>query len=173
MVVGVVIARERCVVMGLLVLEVVAEDVVHAGVSGDETGMEEGDVEEGDTVEEVDVGMCAWVCVFRIVQCGGVLYMHVCILSAAVCTANGLPRLKIRCVDLWVVIVWAYSCCRDGVGFGIASLSLTFGVADFCGCLYCGGFRAVGHNACSGIPRPQRYVGSLLHSAKRDLPPRL
>ncbi|KAJ1194331.1 hypothetical protein NDU88_003620 [Pleurodeles waltl] len=55
MVVGVVIVRERCVVMGVLVMEVVAEDVVHAGVSGDETGREQGDVEEGDTVEEVDV----------------------------------------------------------------------------------------------------------------------
>ncbi|KAJ1155113.1 hypothetical protein NDU88_007848 [Pleurodeles waltl] len=61
MVVGVVIAHERCVVMGVLVMEVVAEDVVHAGVSGDETGREEGDVEEGDTVEAVDVGMSAWV----------------------------------------------------------------------------------------------------------------
>ncbi|KAJ1139062.1 hypothetical protein NDU88_005439 [Pleurodeles waltl] len=61
MVVGVVIARERCVVMGVLVMEVVAEDVVHAGVSGDETGSEEEDVEEGDTVEAVDVGVSAWV----------------------------------------------------------------------------------------------------------------
>ncbi|KAJ1200853.1 hypothetical protein NDU88_004674 [Pleurodeles waltl] len=61
MVVGVVIARERCVVMGVLVMEVVAEDVVHAGVSGDETGREEEGVEEGDTVEAVDVGVSAWV----------------------------------------------------------------------------------------------------------------
>ncbi|KAJ1145998.1 hypothetical protein NDU88_012280 [Pleurodeles waltl] len=56
MVVRVVIARERCVVMGVLVMETVADDVVHAGVSGDETGREVEDVEEGDTVEEVDVG---------------------------------------------------------------------------------------------------------------------
>ncbi|KAJ1134894.1 hypothetical protein NDU88_001340 [Pleurodeles waltl] len=42
--------------MGVLVMEVVAVDVVHAGVSGDETGREEEDVEEGDTVEAVDVG---------------------------------------------------------------------------------------------------------------------
>ncbi|KAJ1179588.1 hypothetical protein NDU88_004822 [Pleurodeles waltl] len=42
--------------MGVLVMEVVAEDVVHAGVSGDETGREEGDVEKGDKVEAVDVG---------------------------------------------------------------------------------------------------------------------
>ncbi|KAJ1122076.1 hypothetical protein NDU88_000580 [Pleurodeles waltl] len=41
--------------MGGLVMDVVAEDVVHAGVSGDETGREEGDVEEGDTVEAEDV----------------------------------------------------------------------------------------------------------------------
>ncbi|KAJ1169433.1 hypothetical protein NDU88_001326 [Pleurodeles waltl] len=46
--------------MGVLVMEVEAEDVVHAGVSGDETGRDEGDVEEGDTVEAVDVGMSAW-----------------------------------------------------------------------------------------------------------------
>ncbi|KAJ1084315.1 hypothetical protein NDU88_004466 [Pleurodeles waltl] len=55
MVAGLVSALERCVVMGVLVMEVVTEDVVHAGVSGDETGREERDVEEGDTVEEVDV----------------------------------------------------------------------------------------------------------------------
>ncbi|KAJ1175129.1 hypothetical protein NDU88_000420 [Pleurodeles waltl] len=58
MVVGVVIARERCVVMGVLVMEAVADDVVHACVSGDETGSEVEDVEEGDTVEEVDVDVC-------------------------------------------------------------------------------------------------------------------
>ncbi|KAJ1125465.1 hypothetical protein NDU88_003897 [Pleurodeles waltl] len=57
MVVGVVSARERCVVMGVLVMEVVAEDIVHADVSGDKTGREEEDVEEGDTVEAVDVGV--------------------------------------------------------------------------------------------------------------------
>ncbi|KAJ1138535.1 hypothetical protein NDU88_004916 [Pleurodeles waltl] len=56
---GVVIARERCVVMGVLVMEVVAEDVVHAGVSEDETRREEDDVEEGDTVEAVDVAVSA------------------------------------------------------------------------------------------------------------------
>ncbi|KAJ1110437.1 hypothetical protein NDU88_007788 [Pleurodeles waltl] len=56
----------------------------------------------------------------------------VCILSAAVCTANGIPRLKDHHVDSCVVIVWAYSCWRDGVGFAIASVSLTFGVADLC-----------------------------------------
>ncbi|KAJ1123844.1 hypothetical protein NDU88_002311, partial [Pleurodeles waltl] len=51
-----------------------------------------------------------------------------------------------RRVDLCVVIVWAYFCWRDGVGLVIARLSLAFGVADFCGCLYFGGFRVVGHN---------------------------
>ncbi|KAJ1154089.1 hypothetical protein NDU88_006845 [Pleurodeles waltl] len=47
--------------MGVLVMEVVVDDVVHAGVSGDETRMEVDDVEEGDTVEAVDVGVSAWV----------------------------------------------------------------------------------------------------------------
>ncbi|KAJ1206958.1 hypothetical protein NDU88_002351 [Pleurodeles waltl] len=61
MVVGVVITREQCVVMGVLVMEVVAEYVVHASVSGDETGREVDDVEEGDKVEAVDVDVSAWV----------------------------------------------------------------------------------------------------------------
>ncbi|KAJ1091383.1 hypothetical protein NDU88_004509 [Pleurodeles waltl] len=47
--------------MGVLVMEAVADDVVHAGVSGDEMGREVEDVEEEDTVEEVAVSMCAWV----------------------------------------------------------------------------------------------------------------
>ncbi|KAJ1188394.1 hypothetical protein NDU88_005155 [Pleurodeles waltl] len=97
----------------------------------------------------------------------------VCILSTAVCTASGIPRLKDRHVDSWVVIVWAYSCWRDGGGFVIASLSLTFGVADLCGCLDFGGFRAVGHNDRGGIPPPRRCVGGLLHGCKRLLPPKL
>ncbi|KAJ1108555.1 hypothetical protein NDU88_005931 [Pleurodeles waltl] len=42
--------------MGVLVMEVVDEDVVHAGVSREETGREEENMEEGDTVEAVDVG---------------------------------------------------------------------------------------------------------------------
>ncbi|KAJ1211166.1 hypothetical protein NDU88_006527 [Pleurodeles waltl] len=61
MAVGVVSARERGVVVGVLVRDVVAVVVVHAGVSVDETGREEGDEEEGDTVEAVDVGVS--VCV--------------------------------------------------------------------------------------------------------------
>ncbi|KAJ1131532.1 hypothetical protein NDU88_009868 [Pleurodeles waltl] len=61
--------------------------------------------------------------------------------GAAVCTANGIPRLKDRHVDSCVVIVWAYFCWCDGVGLVIASFSLAFGVADFCGCLYFGGLR--------------------------------
>ncbi|KAJ1162542.1 hypothetical protein NDU88_003010 [Pleurodeles waltl] len=93
--------------------------------------------------------------------------------GTAVCTANGLQRLKDRRIDLWVMILWAYSCWRDGVGFGIASLSLTFGVVDFCGCLYCGGFRAVGRDTCGGIPLPQWYVGGLLRGGKWDVPPML
>ncbi|KAJ1214901.1 hypothetical protein NDU88_002512 [Pleurodeles waltl] len=92
---------------------------------------------------------------------------------AAVCTANGLPRLKDRRIDLWVVIVWAYSCWRDSVGFAITSLSLTFGVADLCGCLFCGGLRDEGRKTCSGfLPRP-RYVDGLQYGGKRDLPPGL
>ncbi|KAJ1152230.1 hypothetical protein NDU88_005007 [Pleurodeles waltl] len=57
MVVGVVIAREQCVVMGVLVMEAVADNVVHAGVRVDNTEREVEDEEEGDTVEAVDVGM--------------------------------------------------------------------------------------------------------------------
>ncbi|KAJ1201820.1 hypothetical protein NDU88_005626 [Pleurodeles waltl] len=73
-------------------------------------------------------------------------------------------------MDSWVVIVWAYSCWRDGVGFVIARLSLTFGVVDLGGCLDFGGFRAVGHNGSGGIPRPRRCVGGLLHGGKQLLP---
>ncbi|KAJ1188064.1 hypothetical protein NDU88_004829 [Pleurodeles waltl] len=73
---------------------------------------------------------------------------------AAVCTASGLLGLKDRRVDSWAMIMWAYSCWRDSVGFAIASLSLTFGVADLCGCLNCGGFRAMGCDTCSRIPQP-------------------
>ncbi|KAJ1185899.1 hypothetical protein NDU88_002685 [Pleurodeles waltl] len=79
--------------------------------------------------------------------------------------------MKDHRVDSCVVIVWAYFCWRDGVGFVFASLSLTFGVADLCGCLTFGGFRDVGHNSCGGIPR--RCVGGLLHGDKRLLPPML
>ncbi|KAJ1199299.1 hypothetical protein NDU88_003136 [Pleurodeles waltl] len=57
--VGVVIAIEGRVVIGVLVMEVVDEDVVHAGVSGDATGREVDEEEEGDTVEAVDVGVSA------------------------------------------------------------------------------------------------------------------
>ncbi|KAJ1104179.1 hypothetical protein NDU88_001592 [Pleurodeles waltl] len=93
--------------------------------------------------------------------------------SAAVCTANGIPRLKDHRVDSYVVIVWAYFCWRDGGGFFFASLSLTFGVANACGSLNFVGFRDVGHNSCAGIPRPRRCVGGLLHGGKRLLPPML
>ncbi|KAJ1126556.1 hypothetical protein NDU88_004963 [Pleurodeles waltl] len=93
-------------------------------------------------------------------------------LCAAVC-ANGILGLKDHRLNSWVVIVWAYYFWRDNVGFVIASLSLTSGVADLCGCLDFGGFRAVGDNDCGGIPRPQRCVGGLLHGGKRLLPPML
>ncbi|KAJ1130993.1 hypothetical protein NDU88_009336 [Pleurodeles waltl] len=97
----------------------------------------------------------------------------VCILSVAVCTANGIMRLKDRRVDSWVMIAWAYSCWRDGVGFVVASLSLTFGVEDLCGCLDFGRFQAVGRNSCGGIPQPRWCVGGFLHGGKRHLPPML
>ncbi|KAJ1136721.1 hypothetical protein NDU88_003136 [Pleurodeles waltl] len=92
---------------------------------------------------------------------------------AVVCTANGIPRLKDRRVDSCVVIVWAYFCWRDGGGLVIASFSLPFGVADFCGCLYFGGLTVVGQNDRGGLPRPQRCYGGLLNGGKRLLPPRL
>ncbi|KAJ1197674.1 hypothetical protein NDU88_001530 [Pleurodeles waltl] len=76
-------------------------------------------------------------------------------------------------MDSWGLIVWAYSCWRDGGGFVIASLSLTFHVADLCWCLDFGGFRAVGHNDRGGIPQLGRCVGGLLHGRKRLLPPKL
>ncbi|KAJ1152043.1 hypothetical protein NDU88_004821 [Pleurodeles waltl] len=57
--VGVVTASEGRVVIGVLVMEVVDEDVVHAGVSGDATGSNVDEEEEGDTVEAVDVGVSA------------------------------------------------------------------------------------------------------------------
>ncbi|KAJ1199390.1 hypothetical protein NDU88_003226 [Pleurodeles waltl] len=59
MVVGMVTAHEGCVVMDVLVMAVVDEDVVHAGVSVDATGKEVNEEEEGDTVEAVDVGVSA------------------------------------------------------------------------------------------------------------------
>ncbi|KAJ1170905.1 hypothetical protein NDU88_002776 [Pleurodeles waltl] len=46
-------ASEVCVLLGVVVMLVVDEDAVHAGVSVDGTGSE---VEEEDTVEIVDVG---------------------------------------------------------------------------------------------------------------------
>ncbi|KAJ1107192.1 hypothetical protein NDU88_004585 [Pleurodeles waltl] len=58
--VGVVTASEGCVLIGVLVIEVVDEDVVHTGVSGDATGREVDDEKEGHTVEAVDVGVSAW-----------------------------------------------------------------------------------------------------------------
>ncbi|KAJ1132503.1 hypothetical protein NDU88_010812 [Pleurodeles waltl] len=85
-----------------------------------------------------------------------------CISTAAVCTANRIPRLKDRRVDSWVVMAWAYFCWRDGGGLVIASLSLTFGVADFCGCRYFGGWPVVGQNDRGGLPQPRRCYGGIL-----------
>ncbi|KAJ1178512.1 hypothetical protein NDU88_003758 [Pleurodeles waltl] len=97
--------------------------------------------------------------------------VFLCLCPLNLGTANGIRRLKDSRVDSWVMIVWAYSYWRDSGGFVIASLSLTFGVADLCGCLAFGGFRAVGRNSCSGIPPPPRCVGGLLHGSKWDLQP--
>ncbi|KAJ1174811.1 hypothetical protein NDU88_000102 [Pleurodeles waltl] len=83
----------------------------------------------------------------------------------------GILRLKDRRMDSWVVIAWSCFCWRDGGGFVFASLSLTFGVADLCGCLNFVRFRDVGHNSCGGIPR--RCIGGLLRGGKRLLPPML
>ncbi|KAJ1161938.1 hypothetical protein NDU88_002418 [Pleurodeles waltl] len=84
MVVGVVTASEGCVVMGMLVMEVVDEDVVHAGVRGDETGREVDEEEEGDTVEQWMLvclhghGACVSACEMR---CGAyVCLSHFCVL---------------------------------------------------------------------------------------------
>ncbi|KAJ1170455.1 hypothetical protein NDU88_002332 [Pleurodeles waltl] len=55
--VGVVTASIGCVLIGVLVMVVMDEDVVHAGVSVDATGREVEYEEEGDTVEAVDVGV--------------------------------------------------------------------------------------------------------------------
>ncbi|KAJ1172634.1 hypothetical protein NDU88_004478 [Pleurodeles waltl] len=103
-------------------------------------------------------------------RCGGV--RGVCILTAAVCTAYGIPRLKDRRVDSWVVMVWVYFCWRDGGGLVIAFFSLTFGVADFCGCRVFGGLPVAGQNDRGGLPRPRRCYGGLLTGGMRILPPR-
>ncbi|KAJ1153078.1 hypothetical protein NDU88_005845 [Pleurodeles waltl] len=62
MAVGVVTARVRTVLVGVVVMDVLADSGVHAGVSGDVTGREEGDEEEGDTEEAVAVVMFACGC---------------------------------------------------------------------------------------------------------------
>ncbi|KAJ1161953.1 hypothetical protein NDU88_002433 [Pleurodeles waltl] len=102
-----------------------------------------------------------------VVFCNGV-----CILTAAVCTANGIPRLKDRCRDLRVGMVWAYFCWRDGGGLVIASFLLTFGVADFCGCRVFGGLPVAGQNDRGGLPQPWWCYGGLLAGGMRLLPPR-
>ncbi|KAJ1216429.1 hypothetical protein NDU88_004031 [Pleurodeles waltl] len=132
---------------------------------------EKEEAEEEDIDNRNNIIMQYFQCVYFELSNVVVFCVCVCILSEVVCTANGIPQLKYRCVDSWVVIVRAYSCWCDGGGFVFASLSLIFGVADLGGCLYCGGFRALGRNTCSGIP--QRYVCGLLHGGKRDLPPGL
>ncbi|KAJ1206112.1 hypothetical protein NDU88_001521 [Pleurodeles waltl] len=59
-------------------------------------------------------------------------------------------------------MAWAYFCWRDGGGLVIAIFSLTFGVADFCGCRVFGGFQVAGQNDRGGLPRPRRCYGGLL-----------
>ncbi|KAJ1156936.1 hypothetical protein NDU88_009652 [Pleurodeles waltl] len=68
-------------------------------------------------------------------------------------------------MDSWVVIAWACFCWCDGRGFVFNSLSLTFGVVVFCGCLNFGEFRDVGHNSCCGIPL--LCFGGLLHGGSQ------
>ncbi|KAJ1128030.1 hypothetical protein NDU88_006422 [Pleurodeles waltl] len=121
-------------------------------------------------------GSCAGVprggCVYFELSNVAVFCKGVCILSAAVCTANGILRLKDRCGDLWVGIAWAHFCWRDGGGLVIASFSLAVGVADFCCCRVFGGLPVAGQNDRGGLPRPRRCYGGLLTGGKRLLPPR-
>ncbi|KAJ1209780.1 hypothetical protein NDU88_005153 [Pleurodeles waltl] len=56
-------ASEVCVLLGVVVMLVLDDGVVHAGVSVDVTGREVEEVEEGYTVQIVDVGMSASGCV--------------------------------------------------------------------------------------------------------------
>ncbi|KAJ1198613.1 hypothetical protein NDU88_002452 [Pleurodeles waltl] len=93
-----------------------------------------------------------------------------CILTAAVFTASGIPRLKDRRVDSWVVIEWACLCWRDGGGLVISSLSLPADEAAFRGCRVFGGLPVGGQNDRGGLPR--RYNGGLLTGGKGLLPPR-
>ncbi|KAJ1143680.1 hypothetical protein NDU88_009985 [Pleurodeles waltl] len=62
MAVGVVTTRVLTVMEGVLVMEVLADGGVQAGVIVDVTGREEGDEEEGDTEVVVTVGMSASGC---------------------------------------------------------------------------------------------------------------
>ncbi|KAJ1115251.1 hypothetical protein NDU88_003477 [Pleurodeles waltl] len=95
-------------------------------------------------------------CVYLELSKVAVFCKGVCILSATVCTTNGIPRMKDRRVDLWVVMAWACLCWRDGGGLAISSLSLTADEAAFRGCRVFGGLAVVGQNARGGLPRPQR-----------------
>ncbi|KAJ1171997.1 hypothetical protein NDU88_003854 [Pleurodeles waltl] len=96
----------------------------------------------------------------------------VCILTAAVCTANGKPRLKDRRVDSWVIMAWAYFCWRDGGGLVTSTFPPTAGLAVCCGCRIFGGLAAAGQNDRGGLPRPQRNYGGFLTGGRRLLPPR-
>ncbi|KAJ1159473.1 hypothetical protein NDU88_012123 [Pleurodeles waltl] len=96
----------------------------------------------------------------------------VCILTAAVCTANGKPCLKDRCVDSWVRMAWAYFCWRDGGGLVTSTFPPTAGLAVCCGCRIFGGLAAAGQNDRGGLPRRRQNYGGFLTGGKRLLLPR-
>ncbi|KAJ1199790.1 hypothetical protein NDU88_003622 [Pleurodeles waltl] len=58
-------------------------------------------------------GAMGWCVPFKLSNVVGVC-KGVCILTAAVCTANGIPRLNDRRVDLRVIMGWVYFCWRGG-----------------------------------------------------------
>ncbi|KAJ1134465.1 hypothetical protein NDU88_000917 [Pleurodeles waltl] len=95
-------------------------------------------------------------CVYFKLSNVAVFWSWVCILTTAVCTTNGIPRLNDRRVDSWVVMAWACLCWRDGGGLVISSLSLTADEAAFRGCRVFGGLAVVGQNDRGGLPRLRR-----------------
>ncbi|KAJ1103643.1 hypothetical protein NDU88_001064 [Pleurodeles waltl] len=96
----------------------------------------------------------------------------VCILTAAVCPANGIPRLNDRRVDSWVVMGWAYFCWRGGGGLVTSTFPPTAGLAVCCGGRIFGGLPSAGQNDRGGFPRPRRDYGGFLTGGRRLLPPR-
>ncbi|KAJ1179878.1 hypothetical protein NDU88_005110 [Pleurodeles waltl] len=84
------------------------------------------------------------------------IFVVVGVCGAAVCTANGIPRLKDRRVDSWVRMAWACLCWRGGGGLVISSLSLPADEAAFRGCRVFGGFTVGGQNDRGGLPQLRR-----------------